>query len=49
MYAKSNDVDESSKKKRKAPSENDLKQKSTSKPIPLAQAAANVKEAPVCK
>jgi len=47
MYAKSNDVDESSKKKRKAPSENDLKQKSTSKPIPLAQAAANVKEAPV--
>lgn len=49
MYAKSNDIDESSKKKRKAPSENDLKQKSTSKPIPLAQAAANVKEAPVCK
>ena len=49
MYAKSNDMDESSKKKRKAPNENDLKQKSTSKPIPLAQAAANVKEAPVCK
>jgi len=47
VYAKSNDIDESSKKKRKAPSENDLKQKSTSKPIPLAQAAANVKEAPV--
>ena len=49
MYAKSNDVDESSKKKRKAPSENDPTQKPTSKPIPLAQAAANIKEAPVCK
>ena len=49
MYAKSNDIDESSKKKRKAPSENDPTQKPTSKPIPLAQAAANVKEAPVCK
>ena len=41
---------DTNKKKRKTPSgENNIKQGSANKPIPLAQAAAVVKEAPVCK
>ena len=47
---KSSPVKDINKKKRKAAGgEANVKQGSTNKPIPLAQAAAGVKEAPVCK